>query len=73
MCGWCAASRRCRKDGVTILPVEQNVAAALAIADRAYVLEPAIVLAGNAPPISPRPARAGRLFRGVNQTPPHFS
>jgi branched-chain amino acid transport system ATP-binding protein len=38
-----------RRDGVTILLVEQNVNAALAIADRAYVIETGrIVLAGAA-------------------------
>ena len=38
-----------RKGGVTILMVEQNIAAALAIADRAYVLETGrIALSGSA-------------------------
>jgi branched-chain amino acid transport system ATP-binding protein len=38
-----------KDDGLTILLVEQNARAALAIADRAYVLETGIVtLSGNA-------------------------
>ena len=38
-----------RREGLTIVLVEQNVSAALAIADRAYVLETGrIVLAGSA-------------------------
>jgi len=44
-----AIIRRLKRDGVTILLVEQNARAALAIADRAYVLETgAITLSGAA-------------------------
>ena len=40
--------RRIREDGVTILLIEQNAAAALAIADRGYVLETGrVVLTGD--------------------------
>jgi branched-chain amino acid transport system ATP-binding protein len=54
-----------RRDGVTILLVEQNVAAALAIADRAYVLETGrIVLAGNASDLA-RDPRVRDTYLGV--------
>jgi branched-chain amino acid transport system ATP-binding protein len=54
-----------RKDGVTILLVEQNVAAALAIADRAYVLETGrIVLDGNAADLA-RDPRVRDTYLGV--------
>ncbi len=54
-----------RKDGVTILLVEQNVAAALAIADRAYVLETgSIVLDGNAADLA-RDPRVRDTYLGV--------
>jgi ABC-type taurine transport system ATPase subunit len=42
-----------RKDGVTILLVEQNVAAALAITDRALCWKPAASCSTATPPISP--------------------
>jgi branched-chain amino acid transport system ATP-binding protein len=54
-----------RKDGVTILLVEQNVAAALAIADRAYVLESGrIVLDGKAADLA-RDPRVRDTYLGV--------
>jgi branched-chain amino acid transport system ATP-binding protein len=54
-----------RKDGVTILLVEQNVAAALAIADRAYVLETGrIVLDGQAQDLA-RDPRVRDTYLGV--------
>ena len=54
-----------RKDGVTILLVEQNVAAALAIADRAYVLETGrIVLDGQAHDLA-RDPRVRDTYLGV--------
>jgi branched-chain amino acid transport system ATP-binding protein len=54
-----------RKDGVTILLVEQNVAAALAIADRAYVLETGrIVLDGKAADLA-RDPRVRDTYLGV--------
>jgi branched-chain amino acid transport system ATP-binding protein len=54
-----------RKDGVTILLVEQNVAAALAIADRAYVLETGrIVLDGMARDLA-RDPRVRDTYLGV--------
>jgi len=54
-----------RKDGVTILLVEQNVAAALAVADRAYVLETGrIVLDGNAADLA-RDPRVRDTYLGV--------
>jgi branched-chain amino acid transport system ATP-binding protein len=54
-----------RKDGVTILLVEQNVAAALAIADHAYVLETGrIVLDGMARDLA-RDPRVRDTYLGV--------
>ncbi len=54
-----------RRDGVTILLVEQNVAAALAIADRAYVLETGrIVLDGKAADLA-RDPRVRDTYLGV--------
>jgi len=54
-----------RTDGVTILLVEQNVAAALAIADRAYVLETGrIALDGNAADLA-RDPRVRDTYLGV--------
>jgi len=46
-----------KRDGTTILLVEQNAAAALAVADYAYVLETGrIVLEGAAPEVATNPA-----------------
>jgi branched-chain amino acid transport system ATP-binding protein len=54
-----------RKSGVTILLVEQNVAAALAIADRAYVLETGrIVLAGASAALADNP-RVREAYLGL--------
>jgi branched-chain amino acid transport system ATP-binding protein len=47
---------RLRDTGVTILLIEQNARAALAVADRAYVLETgAIALAGSAAQLAADP------------------
>ena len=57
-----------RKAGVTILLVEQNVTAALAIADRAYVIETGrIVLAGASGDLAddPRLNHTVEVVRGV--------
>jgi branched-chain amino acid transport system ATP-binding protein len=54
-----------RRDGLTILLVEQNVAAALAIADRAYVLETGrIALSGEAAVLANDP-RVRETYLGV--------
>ncbi|MDO8875167.1 MAG: ABC transporter ATP-binding protein [Pseudolabrys sp.] len=54
-----------RKDGVTILLVEQNVNAALAIADRAYVIETGrIVLAGASATLADNP-RVREAYLGL--------
>ncbi len=54
-----------RKDGVTILLVEQNVNAALAIADRAYVIETGrIVLTGPSATLSDDP-RVREAYLGL--------
>jgi branched-chain amino acid transport system ATP-binding protein len=54
-----------RRDGLTIVLVEQNVAPALAIADRAYVLETGrIALAGSADALAHDP-RVREAYLGV--------
>lgn len=54
-----------RKDGMTILLVEQNVNAALAIADRAYVIETGrIVLSGSSASLSSDP-RVREAYLGL--------
>jgi branched-chain amino acid transport system ATP-binding protein len=54
-----------RRDGLTIVLVEQNVTAALAIADRAYVLETGrIVLTGSAAELA-RDPRVRETYLGV--------
>lgn len=54
-----------RRDGLTILLVEQNAGAALAIADRAYVLETGrVTLSGRAAEVAGDP-RVGEAFLGV--------
>ena len=54
-----------RKNGVTILLVEQNVNAALAIADRAYVIETGrIVLTGPSATLSDDP-RVREAYLGL--------
>jgi branched-chain amino acid transport system ATP-binding protein len=54
-----------RRDGLTIVLVEQNVSAALAIAGRGYVLETGrIVLAGSAPELA-RDRRVRETYLGL--------
>jgi branched-chain amino acid transport system ATP-binding protein len=60
-----AAIRALKAGGLTILLVEQNARAALAIADRAYVLETGrIALSGSASDIS-RDPRVREAYLGV--------
>jgi branched-chain amino acid transport system ATP-binding protein len=59
------AIARLRDQGVTILLVEQNVTAALAIADRAYVIETGrIVLSGSGAAIAADP-RVQEAYLGL--------
>lgn len=54
-----------RKDGMTILLVEQNVTAALAIADRAYVIETGrIVLSGDSAAVTQN-SRVREAYLGI--------
>jgi branched-chain amino acid transport system ATP-binding protein len=54
-----------RKDGVTMLLVEQNVSAALDIAERAYVIETGrIVLAGTSAALASDP-RVREAYLGL--------
>ena len=60
-----AAIAELRRTGVTVLLVEQNVTAALAIADRAYVIETGrIVLAGESAKIAQDP-RVREAYLGL--------
>jgi branched-chain amino acid transport system ATP-binding protein len=60
-----AALKRIREQGVTILLVEQNVPHALALADRAYVLETGrVTLAGSCKDLA-RDPRVREQFLGV--------
>jgi branched-chain amino acid transport system ATP-binding protein len=60
-----AAIAELRRTGVTVLLVEQNVTAALAIADRAYVIETGrIVLAGESATIAQDP-RVREAYLGL--------
>jgi branched-chain amino acid transport system ATP-binding protein len=60
-----AAIAALRRVGVTVLLVEQNVAAALAIADRAYVIETGrIVLAGDSAALA-RDPRVREAYLGL--------
>jgi len=60
-----AALKRIREQGVTILLVEQNVPHALALADRAYVLETGrVTLAGSSRDLG-RDPRVREQFLGV--------
>ncbi len=61
-----------RKDGTTILLVEQNARAALTIADRGYVMETgSIMLEGTAEELSEnhdvRRAYLGKEYRRINE------
>jgi branched-chain amino acid transport system ATP-binding protein len=60
-----AAIRELRRSGVTVLLVEQNVTAALAMADRAYVIETGrIVLSGESRAIAADP-RVRQAYLGL--------
>jgi branched-chain amino acid transport system ATP-binding protein len=61
-----AALNRIREQGVTVLLVEQNVRHALALADRAYVLETGrVTLSGTAADLA-RDPRVQRQFLGAD-------
>ena len=61
--------QRIRKDGVTVLLVEQNVAKALAIADGAYVIERgAVVMKGSAGKLL-RSEKLRETYLGAEATP----
>ena len=57
--------RRIRDDGVSILLVEQNVARALEVADRAYVLEEGRTVAGGPPSALLLEARIREAYLGM--------
>jgi len=58
-----------RESGMTVLLVEQNVNAALAIADRAYVIETGrIVLAGSSASLANDP-RVQEAYLGIKVSP----
>ena len=59
--------RRINADGVSVLLVEQNVAMAMAVADRAYVLEEGRIVAEG------EPARAARAARDPARLPRRLS
>ena len=66
-----AIIRSLKDAATTILLVDQNARAALAIADRAYVLEVGrIALAGDGDRIARQPARPAGLSRTVNRRNP---
>ena len=60
-----AAARALRDDNITILLVEQNARAALAIADRAYVLETGLVTLSGAAAAIQADARVREAYLGI--------
>jgi branched-chain amino acid transport system ATP-binding protein len=64
-----AAIRRIATDGMTILLVEQNVATALQIAQRVYVLEEGRVVAEGAPEAMMSRAEIRRAYLGTSFAP----
>ena len=60
-----AIIRSLKADGLTILLVEQNARAALAIADRAYVLETGRITAGGSASEIENDARVRQAYLGV--------
>ncbi len=60
-----AAARALRDDNLTILLVEQNARAALAIADRAYVLETGLVTLSGAAAAIQADARVREAYLGI--------
>jgi len=64
-----AAIRRIAADGMTILLVEQNVATALQIAQRVYVLEEGRVVAEGAPEAMMSRAEIRRAYLGTSFEP----
>ena len=65
-----ALIRRLREEGTTILLVEQNVAEALALADRAYVLESGRVVKSGAASLLARDPGLREAYLGLNRDEP---
>jgi branched-chain amino acid transport system ATP-binding protein len=62
-----------RESGISVLLVEQNVRAAVAIADRAYVLETGrMVISGTASELAGN-AAVSEAFLGGGTRPPHHA
>jgi branched-chain amino acid transport system ATP-binding protein len=62
------AIRAIHAEGVAILLVEQNVARALDLADRAYVLEEGRVVAAGAPAVLRRQSRIQQAYLGLRDS-----
>jgi branched-chain amino acid transport system ATP-binding protein len=60
---------RLKRDGATILLVEQNVAEALALADRAYVLESGRIVKEGAASLLARDPGLREAYLGVRPEP----
>jgi branched-chain amino acid transport system ATP-binding protein len=60
-----AMIERIHREGVAVLLVEQNVAMALAIADRAYVLEEGEIVASDTPDALREQPHIRRAYLGV--------
>jgi branched-chain amino acid transport system ATP-binding protein len=64
------AIRRINADGTAILLVEQNVAAALAVADRAYVLDEGRIVAEGTPETLQADPQLRRAYLGIGAPSP---
>lgn len=65
-----ALIRRLREEGTTILLVEQNVSEALALADRAYVLESGRIVKSGAASLLARDPGLREAYLGLNRDDP---